>query len=579
MRAGLVCLALGVTVSACSADIPVPSARARLGGEGGGPATGGGGGSRPAGTGGAGGTAPEADSREAADDAADAASTANSAPLDVASTRPGVAPMRIVQSAKLPIVMLDVPGQATPDVLGNQPLKVPGRVRIIEDHDGTLMDLMGKTPNLDTPAGIELHGSSSRTFPQKSFNFETRDASMASKDFSVLGLPKGSDWALIACWNDKTCMRNALAYAMAGEFGRWAPRLLFVEVLYNNAYQGLYQLVEMIREDKYRVPIPKPVAGGDVTGGYIVHREASGKGSITINGKAYQRDWLSPVKAPGMYPHQIVYTFHSPREHNITAEQKTYITGFFARFETIMASAGWADPATGYRSVLDVPTAAEYVLMQELSNNVDGYWKSVYYTKPPDSAPGGGKMMLTPVWDFNLAFGNANYRQGWKANVSNLNVLSTFGGECMGTVKGPPVCDGLCCEAAAAMNTCKTKCWNMPIVAFYFERLWADTAFQNDVKCRWQDLRKASINMTFVDARIAEYNAALRPTAVPRHFAKWPALRGYVTPNPYVVDPSSAPVKTDSLEQFFTKETMWMRNWLDQRIKWLDANLPGTCKR
>ncbi len=28
----------------------------------------------------------------------------------------------------------------------------------------------------------------------------------------------------------------------------------------------------------------------------------------------------------------------------------------------------------------------------------------------------GGKLIFGPVWDYNLAFGNANYRNGYKTN-------------------------------------------------------------------------------------------------------------------------------------------------------------------
>ena len=30
-------------------------------------------------------------------------------------------------------------------------------------------------------------------------------------------------------------------------------------------------------------------------------------------------------------------------------------------------------------------------------------------------------------------------------------------------------------------------------------------------------------------------------------------------------------------EAFFDKEVKWFRDWVDARLKWLDANLPGVC--
>jgi hypothetical protein len=311
------------------------------------------------------------------------------------------------------------------------------------------------------------------------------------------------------------------------------------------------------------------MAGGDAfTGGYIIRREAGGKGGI--------RDWLSPTTAPGMWPHQIVYTYHYPRETDITAAQKTYIQGHVARFEEAMKASDWA---ARYKDWIDATAWADFVIINELTNNVDGYWKSFYVAKLPDQAGVRGKMLATPPWDFNIGFGNANYRSGWRTDVLNFTGLTTFGGECAGPVtKGPPLCDGVCC-VSAAMNTCRTRCWNMPIVPFYWERLQSDTAFRSTVKCRWQNLRKTGgpIDMAVIDGWIAGWKRELERFAIARHFAKWPALRMYVWPNPYMVDTSSAPVAGASVQQFFDKEVMWFRSWVDRRARWLDSGLPGTC--
>ena len=45
--------------------------------------------------------------------------------------------------------------------------------------------------------------------------------------------------------------------------------------------------------------------------------------------------------------------------------------------------------------------------MNELSNNVDGFRLSTYLHKDRDE-----KLMIGPIWDFNLSFGNANYCGG-----------------------------------------------------------------------------------------------------------------------------------------------------------------------
>ena len=120
--------------------------------------------------------------------------------------------------------------------------------------------------------------------------------------------------------------------------------------------------------------------------------------------------------------------------------------------------------------------------------------------------------------------------------------MQAFGGECdyQGRIaKAPPICDVGCCTA-----TCDPKmqrCWNLPVVPFYWDNLWKDPAFLNGMKCRWLDLRKGPIRMQAIDERIDEWKKQLAPLAMPRHLAKWPELLKSVWANPYKVDPTSAP--------------------------------------
>jgi hypothetical protein len=313
---------------------------------------------------------------------------------------------------------------------------------------------------------------------------------------------------------------------------------------------------------------------GDLTGGYIFRREGSGKGRVTA---VPPFDWLSAEKSPDQYGNQILYTYHYPKEDVITPAQKTYLQGFVAKFEAMMKSPDWASPTKGYPAAIDVTSWVDYVLMSELSNNVDSYWKSVYYAKEPEAA--GGKLHIMPLWDYNIAFGNTDYREGWKTDILNTTAQRNYGGECeyqQWLPRKPPLCAVDCCQP-----TCKlpSRCWNTPLIPFYWEKLLADKAFQTELKCRWRDLRKGPISTAFVDARFDEWKKQIAPLAVPRHLKQWPLLLGKVMPNPYDVDKTSAPVPGETPAQFFEREVTWLRNWIDRRIKWLDANLPGTCDR
>ena len=485
----------------------------------------------------------------------------------------------------LPVIMLTGP-QIPVEMLTK--VKVPGTIKVIEHHDGTHRELDKQPVAYQSGISFSLRGNVAFTFPQKSFSFELQDDRMMEKKDNILDFPREADFALVACWTDKTCMRNVLSYTLSRELGKmagyWAPRWRFVEVTYNGAYQGLYQMVELPRADDSRVKIPKPAtamaAGESFTGGYIFRREGLGKNEMMA---PVERDWLSPVTAPGPWPHKLIYTYHYPNEKDITPEQATYLRDYMASFEEMMKGPDWADPMKGYRAWLDVGTWVDHLVVTEVSNNIDGYWKSVYYTKQRDMAGVRGKLSLQPVWDFNIAWGNADYRAGWRPDRLNYPVQLASGGDCdqSGRLdRGPPLCDNGCCGNVAA-GSCRApqKCWNVPHVPFYWERLHSDQAFRRDLKCRFKDLRKAGgpLDVATISKWIDDWKAALAPNAVDRHFTRWPELKNRVWPNPYFIEPTTLPKAMATNAELFEHEIKWMRDFITQRLTWLDSNLPGAC--
>jgi hypothetical protein len=418
------------------------------------------------------------------------------------------------ESAILPVFTIEVGGV---DI--SQTARTRGTLKVIEDHDGSLKDLAARPVAAQSAIGIEIRGATSVVLPKKSYDIELQDERGGDRKLPLAGLPSDSDWALHGCGNDPTCLRNALAYAIAGELGRYAPRTRFVEVLLDGRYLGVYLLVERIRRDGHRVDLPKPAddAGkGDITGGYIFKLDlAEGR-----PGDPVPRDWVSPVSP-------MVYSYHYPRFDQITAAQKAYLQGHVAAFEKLMNSGLWNDRERGYRAWLDVPSWVDFALIQELSNNLDAYLKSHYFQKWPASR--GNRMALGPIWDFDNAFGGTAVRDGRRTDVW-AHRMNRFGAE--DVPYNPP--------------------GRTPFVPAYWERLWTDPAFHADLRCRWQELRAGPLQLQNVTAKIDAWEATLA-LAQPRNDAAWGKTGNY---HAQVAD---------------------LKSWLSARLAWMDANLPGSC--
>ncbi len=418
----------------------------------------------------------------------------------------------------LPVLRVNVGGQTI-----EKDVEIAGTIEVFEEHDGTLTDLDKISPTLTTKIAFEGRGNFTWTLPKKGYAFELQDGAGNGLDQTMLGLPAGSDFALYACYTDKTCMRNALVFALGQELGKWSPRTRFVELVIDGDYRGLYMVWERIRRDETRCDVDKPAAtakAGDVSGGYILRHEGGGKGPETVDGVVYEQDFATS--------NGYVYTFHYPDASKLTAEQSTYLRGYMQDFEDALQ----ADPAD-HASWIDLPSWVDHAIVEELTNNWDGYVHSVYMTKA--SAEDGGRLAMGPLWDYDLAFANGNVT-GYNCATDNWAYQN---------VRGAPD--------------------DMPT---YWLSLFADAAFQGAFKCRWQALRLRGgpISSDTWAARVASW-VAYTAKARARDQVRWPTVGMMIFPNCF-----SRPS--------YDEEVTALMEWIDARVAWLDgqaAAMPGSC--
>ena len=101
------------------------------------------------------------------------------------------------------------------------------------------------------------------------------------------------------------------------------------------------------------------------------------------------------------------FNYEYPKPEDIHANQKEYISNYIDLFEDALLSNNFKDPELGYKKYIDDDTFIDFFILNELSNNVDGYRLSTFLTKNRDE-----KLKIGPIWDFNLSFGNADYCGG-----------------------------------------------------------------------------------------------------------------------------------------------------------------------
>lgn len=413
-------------------------------------------------------------------------------------------------SSDLPIVKIQTGGQTIP----NDP-KIDALMTIIDNGPGQRNFVDQNDVYYSGPVGIELRGNSSQGMPKKSYNFEFRDDEGEDKDVEIMNLPAGSDFALAANFSDKTLMRNALAYETFRQMGHYAARTRFCELILDNTYQGIYILTEEIRRDNERLDIARlraeDTTGVDLTGGYIVR--------IDWNRTPGWNSQFSQPNSPNIYTY---FQHEYPRWDALHPAQQNYIRSYLDSFEVVLHGSQFQSPETGWRNFGEEKTFLDYLILNELSKNVDGYRLSTYFHKDRDDR--GGKLQMGPPWDYDLAWYNADYcdnfnTAGWAFDINYV------------------------CQDAG--------------VPFWWERLMDDTLFRQNLACRWQDLRASTLSNSHFFS-VIDSMAGVLDEAQERNFRFWPILGKYVWPNP------------GPLPDTYAGEVEKMKTWISQRFQWLD---------
>lgn len=422
-------------------------------------------------------------------------------------------------SSNLPIVVINTNGQEIVD----DP-KIEASMGIIYNGVGVRNNVTDPFNNFNGKIGIEIRGSSSQSFPKKQYGIELMDAEGEGLEASLLGMPKQEDWVLFAPYNDKSLMRDAMAYRFGRALGRYAPRTKYCEVVLNGQYQGIYVLIEKIKRDKNRVDInkldPNEITGDNLTGGYII--------KIDKESGSDNDGWVSAFKPePRSGGQRINYLYEYPKASNIVNEQKQYIQQYMSNFETALSGSNFKDPVNGYAKYIDVNSFVDFFIMQEVTKNPDSYRISTFMHKKKDAD--GGKLYMGPIWDFNLGFGNVDYcTQG---NPEGFTIYFN--------------------------RICREDYWLIP---FWWDRLFEDDAFKQKVADRWTALRSNQFQTSKMHTYIDSVATVLNVESQQRNFQKWPVLGQYVWPNYYVGNT-------------FQSEVTWLKNWVTARMNWLDANM------
>lgn len=216
------------------------------------------------------------------------------------------------------------------------------------------------------------------------FNEKKPYALTLAGEADLLGMGAAQRWALLANYADHSHLRNKLVYDYAAEVGMpYSPESGWVDLYLNGEYAGLYQLSEQNEIHPQRVAL-------DENSGFLVSLEWS---------------WRMEDQA---YSYFRLNSGFSLRVRQSAAETETLAQLWQSAENAILAEDG-IDPVTGkvWTDLIDAESWARKFLVEEIFGSLDAGAVSQFFYGSMEE----GKIYAGPVWDFDLAMGNASLWQ------------------------------------------------------------------------------------------------------------------------------------------------------------------------
>ena len=373
-----------------------------------------------------------------------------------------------ITETNLPIVFINVGGKM---ILRDN--YILARMKIVHNGEGTLnhadtMAYPGQHIDYEGWIALKYRGNSSfDTSDKKPLAFRTLESNLlpdrggAKQKVKILGMPKDNKWAFIAPWCDETMMRDVLSFELGRPWFEWVPQSRMCEVILDGTYYGVYVLCERPSKGKHRLDLKDPgEVEGDFSGDYHV---AVDHGYNPYFVSRY-RPWQSLDGSQVARNFQIKYEYKEPDDADfatLPANTRAALHEEVNKMEASFMATDWNHSDGGYRKMIDVQSFIDYMLATELSMNIDGYRLSTHLYKHSQKryeTEGIDPRWKTTLWDFNIAWGNANYYDGEKTDRWQYELNLNF-----------------------PYDDCP--------VPFYWYRMLQDEQYVDALKARWQQYR------------------------------------------------------------------------------------------
>lgn len=305
-----------------------------------------------------------------------------------------------------------------------------------DSGDIVYVDTKGNAASV-TLAQIKGRGNSSWEAAQRLFQKYPYNIKLDTK-VALFGMKKSKKWCLLANDFDQSLIRNKFIYDIARDAGAaYTPECEYADVYQNGRYIGNYLVTSKIEIDKNRVNVSDLESETEEVNSQDLDKYSRGGDTSSVSANTYKYvnipnnpsditgGYLLEFELDERYPNEISGFVSSKRQQVVVKSpeyaskaQVKYIKDYFQSMENaVYSSSGYNSEGKYYTEYMDLKTAAQMYIIQELSMNTDAVSTSFYLYKDKN-----GKIFFGPAWDFDWAIGG--YNKSELLNTSKLLLTS-----------------------------------------------------------------------------------------------------------------------------------------------------------
>ena len=397
----------------------------------------------------------------------------------------------------------------------------------------------------------------------------------------MLGLNKNNalkNWVLLASWKDTSLLRDASAFylgnALTESEGYYCSDFRFVKVYLNDAYNGVYLLVEQQEISSNRINIPESKNANDTfKTGYFLEFDGyyknepdiqkftisynnvkTGNNGFTVSNDIMNETQHTFVKKVTQNTWNVVYDALKKSHTNLTTSPYHTIddNGEYIVDNTILTA------KEAVSRVIDIDSLVNMYILHEISEDRDVGFSSFYFALD-FSETGNKKLTYTAPWDFDYSMGNNTWETAMKANLNTTKLVND--GRMTSNRRKLTKTASLTKEDFTFTNKDKLYCMTTdnPWFVVFANEQW----FYDMVYARWQEAQMMGVFdslLEMIDTMTTKYEEAYN-----ENFTKWSQSLG-ITLSGY---------QPELVKYFVTQKqaSQYLRIWLEARLEGLNTAL------